>query len=362
MCNIMIADQNKIISQWLIKKIRLSKKHIDKIFTCGSAPDALKYIHNNDIDIVLMRIEKSNQMGVEFAASVKQTKLFTIVVGYGCCNDFNFLLNAMSNGISYYLSNIYDMEELTDVLDKAYDQYQRMKMEVMLKAEREKGNLDKSFSSSFLNEWTANFYRNVVENNFEAVNVYIDYFCGVMNKQTILATKRMIIEMFVILANFMEKDGADLPMLPTKSKDYNALIGLNSLDQIKEWFKEKMEKVARAGGEMLNSDNTAYKLMLAINYISNNYDKDISRDDIANLIHLNPSYFSHLFKSQLGQSFVEYLRHIRIEKAKYLLEYSNGCQVHLKVGYNSSKYFAKVFRQQTGYTPSEYKKMVSSAV
>jgi two-component system response regulator YesN len=121
-----------------------------------------------------------------------------------------------------------------------------------------------------------------------------------------------------------------------------------------------MGYVARAVGEMLNAENTAYKLMLALNYISNNYHKDISRDDIANQIHLNPTYFSHLFKAQMGQSFIEYLRQIRIDRAKHLLEFTNDYQIHIKVGYNSSKYFAKVFRQQTGYTPSEYRKMVSN--
>ncbi len=97
----------------------------------------------------------------------------------------------------------------------------------------------------------------------------------------------------------------------------------------------------------------------ALNYIGSNYHKDISRDDIANEIHLNPSYFSHLFKARMGQSYVDYLRQIRIERAKFLLEFTNDYEVYLKVGYNSSKYFAKVFRQQTGYTPYEYRKMVS---
>jgi two-component system response regulator YesN len=359
MCRIMITDQNKMIGQWMIKRIKSSRIRLEKIITCSHASEALEYLHDNDIDIVFTRIEKNDRMGVDFAGTIKKARLFTIVVGYGSCNDFNFLLRAMSSGISYYLSNIYDIKEFMVVLGKAYEQYRRMKMEVKLKAEEEKGHLEKSLGSSFLNEWTANFCRNAIENNTDAVNTYIDFFCSVMEKQPLLSTKRMIIEMFVMLANYLEKDGTDLPVLPTKAKDYNMLISLSSLEQVKEWFIKRMRNVARVAGEMFNAENAAYKLMLALSYISNNYHKDISRDDIANQIHLNPSYFSHLFKAQMGQSFVEYLRQIRIEKAKYLLEFTDDYPVYLKVGYNSSKYFAKVFRQQTGYTPSEYKKMVS---
>lgn len=115
---------------------------------------------------------------------------------------------------------------------------------------------------------------------------------------------------------------------------------------------------AESSAGLLYDNNTKCKLAIAISYIINNYHKDISRDDIASEIQMNPSYFSHLFKARMGQSYVEYLRRLRIEKAKYLLEYTNDYEVYIKVGYNSSKYFAKVFRRQTGYTPCEYKRMV----
>ena len=358
MCNIMITEQNKAISQCLTKKIKLSKIEPYTLITCGRTSDALEYIHAHDIDILFTRVE-NGLTGIEFAETVKKINLFTIVVGYGASNDFNLLLKAMSNGISYYLSNIYDMSEFMTVLCKAYEQHKRLEMEVKLKAEEEKSG--KSFSSSFLNEWTANFCRNAMENNKETVDVYINYFCSAMEKQSILSAKRMIIETLVMLIGCLEKDGVELPMLPTKAKDYNSIIGLPSIEELKAWFKAKMEAVAKAAGDMLNAGGPDCCLMRALSYINRNYHKDISRDDIASQIHLNPSYFSHLFKAQTGQSFVEYLRQLRIERAKYLLEFTNDYQVHFKVGFNSSKYFAKVFRQQTGYTPSEYRKYCKDA-
>jgi two-component system response regulator YesN len=57
-------------------------------------------------------------------------------------------------------------------------------------------------------------------------------------------------------------------------------------------------------------------------------------------------------------SFVDYLKRIRVEKAKELLS-STDFKIHevaLRVGYDNPKYFARIFREMTGVSPQEFKK------
>ncbi len=94
-------------------------------------------------------------------------------------------------------------------------------------------------------------------------------------------------------------------------------------------------------------------------YINKNFFNDISLEDVAKYIHMNTNYFSMLFKKEVGINFIEYLTHVRIDKAKQLLENSDlkiyeVCQV---VGYMSTKSFARVFKEIVGMSPMEYKNL-----
>ncbi len=95
------------------------------------------------------------------------------------------------------------------------------------------------------------------------------------------------------------------------------------------------------------------------NYIKKYYRNRITLKDVANIIHLNPVYLSILFKKETGQGFVDYLMSYRVEQSKtYLVnnKYSIA-QISEMVGYGDSRHFSRKFRQITGYTPTEYRKI-----
>jgi two-component system response regulator YesN len=95
----------------------------------------------------------------------------------------------------------------------------------------------------------------------------------------------------------------------------------------------------------------------AIDYINNNYYKDLNLAIVSNEVSLNYSYFSQVFKEYTGENFVNYLKKIRINKAKELLKENDYkiYEVAQKVGYDDSKQFAKIFRSITGVSPAEYR-------
>lgn len=92
-------------------------------------------------------------------------------------------------------------------------------------------------------------------------------------------------------------------------------------------------------------------------YIKSNYMLDISMQDAAQAVNYSETYFCKMFKQQYGQSFTAYLTNYRIEEAKKLLLQPtvNVKCVGERVGYIDSNYFARVFRRNTGMSPSEYR-------
>lgn len=92
-------------------------------------------------------------------------------------------------------------------------------------------------------------------------------------------------------------------------------------------------------------------------YIHERYQADISLQDAASYLGYSDAYFCKIFKQCFDRNFTAYLTEYRIAKAKELLAdfEANIKDVCLQVGFRDSNYFAKVFKRNTGMTPSEYR-------
>ena len=93
------------------------------------------------------------------------------------------------------------------------------------------------------------------------------------------------------------------------------------------------------------------------NFIKENYNLPIRLDDISNLLHVNSSYLSRLYKKETGDSIITALNKYRIGKAKELLKSGEHLvsEVGYMVGIEDPAYFANVFTKYTGISPKNYK-------
>ncbi|MFC7681394.1 response regulator [Paenibacillus sp. GCM10028914] len=92
-------------------------------------------------------------------------------------------------------------------------------------------------------------------------------------------------------------------------------------------------------------------------YIYHNCHRAITLSEVAQAIHVNSSYLSHLFSEVTGNTYVYYLTACRTEKAKELLENSHYkiYEIGELVGFRNPRYFSSIFRKLTGMTPNEYR-------
>jgi two-component system response regulator YesN len=90
-------------------------------------------------------------------------------------------------------------------------------------------------------------------------------------------------------------------------------------------------------------------------------DPNLSLQWVANeMLYMNADYLGKLFKKETGEKFSNFLTRIRIEKAIQIIETESDVKIFElaeKIGFGeNSQYFSQVFKKQTGYTPSEYKR------
>jgi two-component system response regulator YesN len=132
---------------------------------------------------------------------------------------------------------------------------------------------------------------------------------------------------------------------------------MTNLDEMEEWMKElcgKAVTVIRSSRE----DQSAYQIAKAIEFVKEHYtDPELSLKSVCQHVSLSSSYFSSMFKNHNGKSFVEFVTHVRMEKAKELLNLTamKSYEIAYAVGYNDPHYFSGAFKKHTGDTPTDYR-------
>ncbi|SFL66714.1 Helix-turn-helix domain-containing protein [Gracilibacillus orientalis] len=108
--------------------------------------------------------------------------------------------------------------------------------------------------------------------------------------------------------------------------------------------------------QQLSKYNRAVKE--AMDYIDQHYDEELTLKEVAKQVHLNASYLSALFKEELQITFSEYLTRKRMQEAKKLLLSTDFtiAEIAEKSGYQTSKYFIRLFKQFEDMTPNAFRK------
>jgi two-component system response regulator YesN len=132
------------------------------------------------------------------------------------------------------------------------------------------------------------------------------------------------------------------------------IVEHSSMDYIVQSLSDTLIRV----NEQLNAKKNNNKMFQSIlEYIRQNFHKDINRETVAREVFITPGYLSLLFKQELKSNFLDYLHKIRIDKA---CEQLNNRSLKISdiahdVGYNDEKYFFQVFKKYVGMTPTQYR-------
>ena len=103
-------------------------------------------------------------------------------------------------------------------------------------------------------------------------------------------------------------------------------------------------------------------IKISVNYINNNFERDITIGDIAKYVFLSPSYFTRAFKEVMGISPISYLLNVKIERSKELLANENLkiSDIAFSVGFSNQQRFNEIFKKYTKMTPLKYRKSLKS--
>src|SRR5688572_4447608 len=111
---------------------------------------------------------------------------------------------------------------------------------------------------------------------------------------------------------------------------------------------------------MRSRTEQAYKerLLRVLVYIQQHLDEAIELDDLARVAHFSPYHFHRLFRGMVGESVMEHIRRLRLERAAHRLKLSDQpvTQIAFDAGYETHEAFTRAFRAMFDESPSQFRK------
>lgn len=99
-------------------------------------------------------------------------------------------------------------------------------------------------------------------------------------------------------------------------------------------------------------------------YMQSHVDSDYTLMDVAEYMQMNPTYLSRYFKEKTHETFMEYDKKLKIERAGDLLTTTSmkTYEIAEKLGYKSVQHFSRIFKESTGMTPIEYRQRSTESI
>lgn len=273
-------------------------------------------------------VNSSFNYNVTMSISNRTTQILHLHHCYQQCLDalkFKFYLG--TDQIIYY-SDIYHHNKSLPFQNISMSQLQQdLKYLIMT------GNLNE------IDQFITNLF---AETMFGLDNQYVQYMC----LHIISSLQIHLFEMNESLRNIFEDEASV----------FQKLLRFETIIDLRQWLKNIIWAVSSYLSKK-NSTRNIKIIMIIKDFIRTHYNENITINEIAQSVYLSPSYANFIFKKETGYTLIEYLTKIRIDKAKELLKNSllKVYEIAEEVGYNNTSYFSSVFKENVGMTPLEYR-------
>jgi len=341
---IVIVDDEYIVSEGI--KTIIEREGLNyKVVGCAcNGMEGVEVIRRERPDIVLTDIRMPGKSGLQMIEDLKEEDEIEFVVISGH-QEFEYARTALKLGVRAYIDKPLTIQGICEVLEKmevSLNEKKRLQKDEYYKKQCNKVYelIEKDYESGNKNEW---------QDVLQAVFVSLKE-CGV----EIEKYKRELYA-FVCCAAGVFYDGLaksekerHMPLYENM-KSIDNYVGMDAfvLEIIRSIFEKK--RTSQFGGV----HKVIERIVL---YLDEHYQEDIGLAEVADMVGVNYTYLSILFKEEIGMSFVKYLTKIRIEQSKKLL--NEGYRINEVaglVGYSNYRYFCEIFKKGVGMTPSEYK-------
>ncbi len=398
MYNLVIIDDETFVLDALRDFVKYEDFGFNLSEDFSSAKEAMEYISTNKVDAVITDIRMDDGDGFSIAEFCQTNYPHIQIAFMSAYREFEYAKKALSYNAVSYITKPFIKEEFIDVLKRFYaalsknhstpentfvdvdfrfdcqrlfsdlycgiindyeDFTQRLSLlQLDIDPGKSKAILINLHISDF-NNYIANKWRHEEFRLYNAIDSIMPFFNDDFYAFTLLYSKANI--EFLIISK------KDINDLESKAESFLKKLKSNLSNLLNISVSADIVSVHSSLSLLINSPDTAHDTESIIHndtfdavmdYVNNNFSSITSISEVAKFAALSPAYFGSFFKQKTGENFNNYINKLKIEKAKKLIEQDSNkiSNICYELGYNSPRYFYKMFKQYTGLTPAQYKK------
>ena len=202
-----------------------------------------------------------------------------------------------------------------------------------------------------------NFLCNALEDETDSfVKNYIQ-MVGESALKSKMFRQYILLNIHFCIVSFLQKLGYEKDVIDNSLLEASGMNQVADLSVIEESIKKALQKAIELREEK-SRGKYQNVLQSAVQYMEENFsDENMTLNTVACVANVSANHFSAMFSQKMGQTFIEYLTGLRMNKAKELLRCTDkrSGEIALEVGYKDSHYFSFLFKKTQGCTPSEYR-------
>lgn len=194
----------------------------------------------------------------------------------------------------------------------------------------------------------------------ETENFVKDYFYAIGQEplESLVFRNYVTLNVRFSAMSFLKEIGCDTRTLEQEDTEDVLSESSKSLENAIA-YAEKIISQAIALRDQNSGNKNRSILKTAVDFIDSHYmEEDMSLNKAANAANVSANHFSALFSQNMGQTFIEYLTNLRMNKAKEYLRCTSmrSSEIAGEIGYKDAHYFSYLFKKTQGMTPSDYRK------
>ena len=172
------------------------------------------------------------------------------------------------------------------------------------------------------------------------------------SQQYLFIANISVISCFAMEGGMAEKDALNLCTYYIQQTDH-----CTTIEEIHELYEKALETFITHVHELQNSPVYSKPIVSAIDYIYDHLHYNITVEQLAKHVGLSASYFSFLFKKEVGETIASYIRKMKIKAAKNMLLNTNfsSHEISSYLAFSSQSHFIRIFKQEVGITPKEFR-------
>ena len=194
----------------------------------------------------------------------------------------------------------------------------------------------------------------------ETENFVKDYFYAIGQEpmESLVFRNYVILNVRFSVISFIKGLGCDTNEMESADTEEVLAEGGKNMESAIAYAKKMISQAIEIRDQNSGNKNRSI-LKTAVDFIDSHYmEEDISLNTVANVANVSSNHFSALFSQNMGQTFIEYLTTLRMNKAKELLRCTGmrSSEIAGEIGYKDAHYFSYLFKKTQGMTPSDYRK------